>query len=351
MTNMAGWWAGHGVQVTLITFSEEPTVYALHPAVRRLFIDSSTPADILALPEWPVEAENVARLRDLFLQTVSDAPIISFLPRMNLRTLMATQGLGRHVIVCERAWPKLVPLGEATEGLRRTWYPLASRLVVQTKRCAVDWAAAIVPPERIRVIPNAIPPLCSCPQLHKPELPRRFVLAGGRMELQKNFFALIEAFALVAPRFPEYCLLIAGEGSLRSQLEAQVKELNLADRILLPGFVKNLSPYYRAADAFVLSSAFEGFPNILLEAMAAGCPAVAFDCPTGPADIIRDGVDGLLVPPGDTAALGTGLERLLRDNALRATFAARAIEVRQRFAEDAIMALWNRELCNGETGQ
>ncbi len=110
--------------------------------------------------------------------------------------------------------------------------------------------------------------------------------------------------------------------------------------MLLPGRAGNIAEWFARADIFALSSRYEGFPNVLLEAMAAGCACISFDCDTGPREIIRDEVDGLLAPPENVDAMAAGLERLMRDEELRKTLAARAVEARDRFAPDRILAQW-----------
>ena len=116
----------------------------------------------------------------------------------------------------------------------------------------------------------------------------------------------------------------------------------LAERVLLPGRAGNVGDWYAASSLYVMSSRFEGFPNTLAEAMACGLPAVSFDCDTGPRDIIRHEVDGLLVPAGDAAALEAALRRLMADPALRGRFAARASEVRERFSLASVSARWEQ---------
>ena len=128
------------------------------------------------------------------------------------------------------------------------------------------------------------------------------LLASGRLREQKDFSTLLRAFALVRQSRP--CrLLILGEGELRPDLEAEVAALGLQDSVLLPGFVDNPYPYMRAAALFVLSSRWEGLPTVLVEAMACGCPVVATDCPSGPAEILEDGEYGQLAPMADPNAL------------------------------------------------
>src|SRR5690606_13846874 len=116
-----------------------------------------------------------------------------------------------------------------------------------------------------------------------------------------------------------------------------------------PGHVGNVAHWYERADLFVLSSRAEGFPNVLVEAMASGCAVVATRCDAGPAEIVRDGEDGLLVAPNDIDALAGALDALMGDDALRKRLARRATEARHRFAEDAILDRWEGFFV-GETG-
>ncbi len=162
---------------------------------------------------------------------------------------------------------------------------------------------------------------------------------------QKGFDLLIEAFALLAADHPDWSLLILGEGPERVALQARIEHLGVAAAVQLPGHVGNLADWYRRADLFVLSSRYEGFPNVLAEAMAHGCAAVSFDCPTGPRDIVRDEVDGLLVTPsGGPPALAGALSRLMQDESLRRRMAVNAREVADRFASDRILGLWTQAL-------
>jgi glycosyltransferase involved in cell wall biosynthesis len=171
---------------------------------------------------------------------------------------------------------------------------------------------------------------------------RRVVLAVGRLGEEKAFAGLIDAFARLAVRFPEWDLVILGEGGERAALEDQVAESGLAGRVLLPGRVGNLAVWYRRTALYVMSSRFEGFPNTLLEAMAHGLPAVSFDCETGPADIIREGVDGHLVPPADgEAGLAWGMAAMMQDDEQRQRMGKAAVTVQARFSPERVMAEWD----------
>jgi glycosyltransferase involved in cell wall biosynthesis len=156
----------------------------------------------------------------------------------------------------------------------------------------------------------------------------------------KGFDRLLEAFTSLVRKHENWDLAILGEGSERGALESQVLAAKLDGRVVLPGQAGNVGEWYERADLYVMCSHFEGFPNTLAEAMAHGLPTVSFDCDTGPRDIIRHEIDGLLVPPGDVAGLSAALDRLMGDAALRTRFAARALEVRKRFSIERIAGMW-----------
>ena len=134
--------------------------------------------------------------------------------------------------------------------------------------------------------------------------------------------------------------MILGDGAERGRLQAAIGGYHLNDRVSLVGRVGNVADWYHWADLFVMSSLFEGFPNVLVEAMAHGLPAVSFDCKTGPSDIIRHQVDGLLVPDGDMAAFQYALAWLMADKTAREAYAERAKDVRDRFSLENVAALW-----------
>ncbi len=121
-------------------------------------------------------------------------------------------------------------------------------------------------------------------------------------------------------------------------------DLGLAGRAHLPGRHDDPAALFSRAGLFALSSRFEGFPNVLCEAMACGAPVVGFDCPNGPGEIIEHGSNGLLVPPGDVDALAAALQRLLGNPAERARLGARALDIRTRLAPGRILAQWEELL-------
>jgi glycosyltransferase involved in cell wall biosynthesis len=168
----------------------------------------------------------------------------------------------------------------------------------------------------------------------------QLLLAVGRLDHQKGFDALLDAFARVAENHTSWALVILGEGSQQLALEDQIRSLSIGNHVSLPGAAGNVGEWYEAADAYVLTSRFEGFPNTLLEALAYGVPAVAVDCETGPREILRHEVDGLLVPQDNDKALVHALDRLMGDAELRQRFSERAVEARNRFAVERVAEQW-----------
>jgi glycosyltransferase involved in cell wall biosynthesis len=172
------------------------------------------------------------------------------------------------------------------------------------------------------------------------DLDAKRVLAAGRLTRQKGFDWLIPAWAQVEAKHPDWKLRVCGEGNWRERLEAQVAELGLKN-IELPGSCPDMADQMSNASIFALSSRFEGFPLILCEAMSKGMAPVAFDCPTGPAEMIRDGENGLIVPLGDIDAFAAALLRMIEDDDLRHRCGPAALETGQNFKMDAIGPLWD----------
>ena len=167
----------------------------------------------------------------------------------------------------------------------------------------------------------------------------------GRLHQDKGFDLLIQAFKQLASAHPDWDLVILGEGGERAALEAQLRQSGMQDRVWMPGRVGNVGDWYASADLYVLTSRFEGLSNTLLESMASGLAAVCFDCDTGPREVVRDGVDGVLVRPnGDVPALCAALDAVMGDDAMRARMAAAATDVRDRFSANRVLARWEELL-------
>lgn len=205
--------------------------------------------------------------------------------------------------------------------LVKHFYPLADNIIAVSKGVADDLAAEIrLPPERIKVIYNPvitrevqdkIKKRINHPWFNCSKIP--VVLAMGRLTAQKDFKTLISSFAVVRQNL-EARLLILGEGEKRHELELMVKHYNLQQDVSLPGFVSNPYPYLAHASLFVLSSRWEGLPTVLVEALFCGIPIVATDCPSGPREILNNGLYGDLVPVGSVTTMAKLIEKRLKNS-------------------------------------
>lgn len=188
----------------------------------------------------------------------------------------------------------------------------------------------------IEVIPNArtfTPPQPS-------SLSSKRVIAVGRYSHQKGFDRLIEAWSIVAKRYPAWQLDIIGGGELQWEMQAQIERLNLSDKVHLKPSTKSIDQDYINAAIYAMSSRYEGLPMVLLEAQAYGLPIVAFACKCGPRDVIREGVDGYLVEEGDVQGLADKLMDIMSSPEKRYAMGKAALEASTRFEEEHVMARW-----------
>lgn len=211
------------------------------------------------------------------------------------------------------------------------------RLAAVTTLTDADRAAYARWAPRVERIPNAVPPLGG--GRADPGAP--VIVAAGRLTGQKGFDLLIDAFAPLAAEFPEWTVRIHGNGPLRGALQQQILERGLAGRVLLMGPTQHMGEALADGSVFAFSSRFEGFGMVLVEAMSKGLAVVSFDCPHGPAEIVADGRDGLLVPAEDVPAFTAALRALLTDRDRRAALGAAALATAAGYAPAAVGARWD----------
>lgn len=342
--NLANAWAARGDHViVVITYSGAgECFYELAPGVDLRYLADREGVHVRNLRSY---LQRFRRLRRMIREERPDV-LVSFLTNVNVAAIAAACCLRVPVVVCEHTYPPLLGVGAVLHTLRRWTYSRATRVTMLTQE-GLRWLESAIPRARGVVMPNPIPyPL----REGEPRLPpdsvlsphRKVLLAVGRLSEEKGLDRLVDAFSMLATAHPAWDLVVLGEGPLRAALEAQVSRLALGSRVMLPGRVGNVAEWYERADLYALSSRVEGFPNTLGEAMSHGCAAVSFDCDTGPRDLIRDGVDGLLVRPvGDVPALVAALDRLMRDDETRLRMGQAAQHVRERYSIDAMLARWD----------
>ncbi|WP_019833174.1 glycosyltransferase family 4 protein [Sphingomonas sp. PR090111-T3T-6A] len=332
---ISGRWAEEGHRITIVAFDrgDAPVFHAIDPRIRlvRLGIKPGGGGRLAGAGSM---LRRIAALRGTLAELAPDVTI-SFLTKINVLTLLANLGTGRRVIVSERNNPRM-------QQANRVWTMLLARLhwradgiVMQTQASLGCLGSAAR--RRASVIPNPI----SVRPIERPPHDGHVLAATGRLTRQKGFDMLIDAFTLVAPLHPDWRLEIWGEGEDRSLLEDRIEQHRMADRISLRGNSRSPDEWVGQADAFVLSSRYEGFCNALGEAMAAGLPVAAFNCDFGPAEMIRPEEDGLLVPEADVPGLAGALGRLMGDEALRARLGEAAERSARRYRPEAIQQRWD----------
>lgn len=281
----------------------------------------------------------IRTIRKALLELNPDV-VLSFCDRTNILVLLAVGGRAIPVVIAERSEPSCQHLGRFWEYQRRRTYPRAARIVALTESSAATLAPLTSSP--VEVIPSAVdqPPRISNRVL---AAANQRIVGIGRLEPEKGFDRLIEAFATVAGRHPEWSLRIIGEGSQLKTLRLLAGQRGVAEQVSFAGWIRPIWDELAAATIFALPSRYEGFPSALLEAMAVGVPCIAVDCESGPRAILTHQTDGLLVP-NTTADLAQGLQRMIEQPERREQWAVRGISVAKRFSWNNIVNDYERIL-------
>ncbi len=325
-----------GADVTLVVLRDKKRIYPVSDKVKCEFIYSSGKTATF---------QRIRQLHAIFKRSDAEA-IIPFVQIVTLYTLIANIGVGKKIIMSERSDPNLSifsrnlgikdKIGKfliQTVGLHK----LAYWTVFQTPD-AQKWYGRKVR-ERSCIIPNPLNTKL-LPQRFEGESEKRIV-AAGRLVNGKNFSMLIHGFEIFHRQHPEFALMLYGEGEMRGELEALVKELNMDNYIYLPGFSENLQNDIRKATAYVSTSNYEGISNSMLEALGMGIPSIVTDCPVGGARMfVHTDENGILIPMNDVGALATAMSKIA-DNPIYANgLSLEAIKIREELCEKKISALW-----------
>lgn len=281
-----------GHEVTIVTLSKNVYTYPLDMGIRRIHISPSIKIKGFS------GGQKILKLKK-YISLVNPDIVISFTTGINIYVLLTKLLLPFRVIVSERNDPKRDPKNIIYRIARNVLYNLSDGVVFQTPDAQHYFSSRIQ--SKGVIINNPI----------KPDLPEPFtgerkkcIVATGRLENQKNYTLLFEAFAVFRQKYPEYTLDIYGEGSLLKQLKQLTVDLKIDKQTTFKGVVANWHQEARDANMYILSSDYEGMPNALMEALAIGLPCIATNCPCGgPRLLIENGVNGLLIPVNDKDAL------------------------------------------------
>ena len=324
--------------IALLTLTgDDADDYECPEGVRRVRMEIRRAPPSLLHRVWYLIGRVVAVRRKL--TALKPDVVVTFIDKVNMLVLIALFGTGIPVIVSERVHPGYNPIARLWFWVRQVIYPLARSVTVQTEEGA-EWFRRNSLIKHPIVIPNAIRyrrDLEALSAVVLDEARHPFVLAIGRLDKQKGFDLLLEAFGRSG--LPGAGWNLVGRGRELAALKQQAAALGIANAVTFAGFVE-VGPWLAQADLFVLSSRFEGFPNALMEAMQMQRACISFDCLSGPSDLIENEQNGVLVAPQDVAALSAALKRLAADPALRSRLGTEAGKVSERFSHTRIYGKW-----------
>lgn len=278
-----------------------------------------------------------ARLTRIYRREQPDQ-IISFMEPANFPAVVAATltGLRKRLTVSVRHNPGALPI---VRRLLIPWcYRLAGKVVAPSRGIANELVRRGLPTNLVSSIPNPVSTAHRLHRTNKRPLSYPFVLGVGRFHRDKGFDRLLKAFAKVER--PALNLVIVGDGEERTSLASLSHALGVADRVHFPGAVVDVETWYHHAECFVLSSRVEGWPNVIMEAMANGCPVVSFRCDYGPSEIIDNMSNGILVRDGDTDMLGAAIAAVVDDDEMRRRLAASGKQRARMFHVTTIADQW-----------
>lgn len=347
LTNKANYLARHGYEIVVVTTDQrgKQPFFPLEPSIRSIdlginYDENNGKSFLNKLLHYPVkQALHRKRLKAVLMKerpnvTVSmfnnDAGFIPGIKDGSAKLLEIHFSKFKRLQYGRKGVWKLADWWRSKQDEKTV--RKFDRFVVLTEEDKAYWGNL----PNIMVIPNAISGIPAGTAL----LANKRVIAVGRYTYQKGFERLVDAWHLLASRFPDWNLVIIGDGEERPLLEQRIRSYGLERQVTLTRPTQEIGKVYQEASILASSSRYEGLPMVLLEAQAFGLPIVAFQCKCGPKDIVSDGMNGYLVPEGDTAGMAQRLEILMKDEALRKRMGLKAKESALRFNEEVIMKKW-----------
>lgn len=299
---LANHYAELGWKVDIVMLLSNKVGYELNEKICLIDMTRKTQNKIVGAPHWVLSFRK-------YVKESNPNIIVSFVARINVVVLLATLGMNKKIVISERNDPSMDGRSRFLDVATKVLYKKARKIIFQTKRAACHFTGEIL--KNSVIIPNPISVKYSVQKNTKHK-----IVSVGRLAPQKNHKMLIEAFARIAHKYPEYQLWIYGEGTSRNELEAKIKKLRLEDKVFLPGNISDIHQKISDAEMFILSSDYEGLSNALLEAMMMGIPCISTTC-AGSDEYIKDSYNGLLVPIGDTGKMEAAIARLIEDDDFR----------------------------------
>lgn len=318
-------------EVIMYTSYQAEDEYSLEDCIQRINLDD------VNMRKKGIIYRNYHRISTLRNMLRKDKPdvLISFLREPAIRSVIAGLGINTKIITSVRNVPDKEYPGIRGKFEKTFLLPLSNGCVFQTELAKKEFPKRLQ--EKSEIIMNDVDESF----FRITRQPQKNIVSVGRLCSQKNHPLLIRAFKHISQKHPEYKLLIYGDGPDRNQLQDLINEYHMSNRIILKGNTAEVATALKFADIFVLSSNYEGLPNALLEALAAGTPSIATDCPCGgPRMIIDHGVNGLLVPVGDEEKLADCIDMLISDSKYREDLSRNAKTISRNYIPESIFEKW-----------
>lgn len=337
MTLLANHFFRKGYNVSMILIREKEEVYEVDDNIELIRFHYTNKSKIrIALKRY-------IKLRQILRNKKYDA-VVSFMYDINIFVLLSNIGMGQPIFVSERANPldrdNIFDSSKLYRYIECQLYKKATGIILQTEKIRNAYPQFLQ--KKIMIIPN---PINANDIIPYHEEKKDKIVAVGRLTEQKNYRLLIYAFEEFVKNYPNYILEIYGEGELRQQLETQIAEAKLENRVFLKGYVADVLNMIKDAKMYISSSNYEGISNSMLEAMALGIPCICTDCPVGGAAFVIDnGINGILIPMNNISALKKNMCRLAENEELRKKIGKSAEQVRERFSLESIAAEWEEVL-------
>ena len=323
-----------GHKVLMVTDYSMPNEYPLDTGVERHVLDGEFGQQTKKTASRTLD--RILALRKLCKQNRADI-LISFMRLANFRGILATRMLKTKNLISIRIDPKIGYRSKSAKQIAKWTYPMADGCVFQTDEAKAWFAPKVQKKAQIIFNPVSDAFFKTVPAA----MQEKKIVTCGRLDKQKRFDLLIDAFHKVCDEFPEHKLEIYGVGALQEKLQEQIKSLGRQDRICLMGRCEDVPNAIKSASLFVLTSDYEGLPNALMEAMALSLPVVSTDCGGGGARaLIENGVDGFIVPRGDVVALADAIRKNLADPDGAKLRGEKAGEKAKGFSAENIVSQW-----------
>lgn len=332
MVNIANGLATQGNNVFFVTNFPAEHEYALDKRIQRLSLEEQERTGNMLV-------RNALRIRALRRILKKEKPTvgIAFMRENNFRFLLAAKGLPMKTIVSVRNDPTREYPGRVSRILAGRLYAEADGIVLQTEDAKACFSQQIQ--KKSRIIQNQVDEEFF--QEYNAE--GQYILACGRLSPQKNYAMMLRAFSVVLRDYPGEQLRIYGEGALKQQLESYAGELGISESVSFEGFTNRMADIYKNAKFLLMSSDFEGMPNVILEALASSVPVISTDCPCGgPRMLLVNGENGYLSPVRDELAFAERIKQMLSDEKAYLRMRDRAFQSAKRFRPEKVLQEWEK---------